>query len=113
MCETLRANFEVNSYTQRWPRALKELWKLRSNEDGGLTHPRTIAPAPAPFPPHLPAPARMTYTFDNAARSVALMAEIFTACDGPAVRPGLDELRRFIEVDLRTYRDEFARRGPA
>jgi hypothetical protein len=35
--EALRANLEVDAYTQTWPRALKELWQLRSERStGGL-----------------------------------------------------------------------------
>ena len=51
--ETLRANFEVGAYTQTWPRALKQLWKLRSHgTEGGLVHPRTVPGEAAPFPPY-------------------------------------------------------------
>jgi hypothetical protein len=108
--ETLRANFNVGTHTQTWPRSLKELWKLRSH-GGGLAHPRTVAGEPAPFPPFVQAPARMTYTVDNASHSTALMVEIFTACSPGAVRPGLDELRRRVEgFTVAGYIDEFARR---
>src|SRR6476660_2152859 len=57
--ETLRANFKMAKPTQTWPRELKELWKLRSGVDGGLVHPRTIAPEP-----ELPAPSRCTCAED-------------------------------------------------
>jgi hypothetical protein len=85
--ETLRANFKMAKPTQTWPRDLKELWELRSGVDGGLVHPRTIAPEPEPFPPHLDAPARRTYTVQSATRSTAVMGEIFTTCTPEAVRP--------------------------
>jgi hypothetical protein len=109
--EKLRDNFTVDAHTQTWPRALKELWKLRS-DGGGLAHPRTLAGEPTPFPPYVQPPARMTYTADSAARSTALMVEIFVACSPSAVRPGLDVLRQRVEDFTNAgYVDEFARRA--
>src|SRR6476620_93497 len=110
--ETLRANFKMAKPTQTWPRELKELWKLRSGVDGGLVHPRTIAPEPEPFPPYLDAPARRTYTVQSATRSTAVMGEIFTTCTPEAVRPGLADLCQRVQgFTIAGYIEEFARRG--
>jgi hypothetical protein len=111
--ETLRTNFDIGAHTQTWPRALKQLWLLRSGADGGLAHPRTVAAHPVPLPAYSQAPARMTYTIDKAAWSSSLMAEIVTACNSGTIRHGINhELVRLLE-GLTTYIDEFTRRGAA
>src|SRR5205823_504147 len=79
---TLREAFDVGAKTNTWPRALKDLWVLRSNRvTGGLLHPKTIFGEPIDHPllPRVSA-ARGLYTVETADNAIALMRDIYSAC---------------------------------
>jgi hypothetical protein len=82
----LREGFDVSSKTNEWPRALKDLWVLRSGDAaGGLLHPRTLFGAPVEHPVGAGVPrARALYTVERVDQAVGLMRDIFGTCRGRA-----------------------------
>jgi hypothetical protein len=108
--ETFRANFDVSSRTNTWPGELKRLWQLRSSRvDGGLVHPKLIHGDPVPLPETPPSWARETYTVETATWANELMADVVVSCGLDALKPGLDELRRWL-FDYAPFAAEFAAR---
>ena len=94
--EILRAGFDVGSKTNVWPKAIKDLYVLRSEKtSGGLLHPKTVFDSAGTHQhPLLPgvSPARALYTVETAEHVIALMREIYGTC-GKNVRPDFEPLR--------------------
>jgi hypothetical protein len=91
----LREAFDVGSKTNTWPVALKSLWKLRSNSELGLLHPKTIfgPPSKHPLVPGV-TPIRALYTVETVDNAIALMRDIYATCRESCVRPTCPEALR-------------------
>lgn len=80
----LREGFDVASKTNDWPRALKDLYILRSDQAaGGLLHPKTLFGRAVDHPvvPGV-APVRALYTVERVDAAIGLMRDIYGTCRG-------------------------------